>query len=66
MGWEMTQPPASCERHRVAREIVDHADRLWFRFPLSLRLVEEMPLARGIETEIIPCASPKITEGELT
>jgi putative transposase len=38
----------SYERHRLPPEIIAHAVWLYFRFPLSLRLVEEMLLERGI------------------
>jgi putative transposase len=38
----------SYKRHRFPREIIAHAVLLYFRFPLSLRLVEEMLLERGI------------------
>jgi len=38
----------SYKRHRVPRELIAHAVWLYFRFPLSFRLVEEMLLARGI------------------
>src|SRR5512132_222250 len=34
--------------HRFPPEIVSHAIWLYFRFPLSLRMVEEMLAARGI------------------
>ncbi|MEZ0171221.1 IS6 family transposase [Microvirga sp. TS319] len=43
----MTQP-VSYKRHRFPPEIIAHAVWLYFRFPLSLRLVEEMLLERGI------------------
>ncbi|WP_201865179.1 IS6 family transposase [Microvirga soli] len=36
-------------RHRFPAEVISHAVWLYFRFPLSLRLVEEMLAARGIE-----------------
>src|ERR687889_518221 len=35
-------------RHRFPAEVVSHAVWLYFRFPLSLRMVEEMLAARGI------------------
>src|ERR1700720_4171993 len=35
-------------RHRFPPEIISHAVWLYFRFPLSLRMVEEMLAARGI------------------
>ena len=34
--------------HRFPVEVIGHAVRLYFRFPLSLRMVEEMLAARGI------------------
>jgi putative transposase len=39
--------PVSYKRHRFPPEIIAHAVWLYFRFPLSLRLVEEMLLERG-------------------
>jgi len=35
-------------RHRFPAEIISHAVWLYFRFPLSLRMVEDMLAARGI------------------
>jgi putative transposase len=40
--------PMSYKRHRFPRQIIAHSVWLYFRFPLSLRLVEEMLLERGI------------------
>jgi putative transposase len=40
--------PVSYKRHRFPSQIIAHAVWLYFRFPLSLRLVEEMLLERGI------------------
>jgi putative transposase len=40
--------PVSYKRHRFPPEIIAHAVWLYFRFPLSLRLVEELLLERGI------------------
>ncbi len=40
--------PVSYKRHRSPPEIIAHAVWLYFRFPLSLQLVEEMLLERGI------------------
>ncbi len=40
--------PVSYKRHRFPPEIIAHAVWLYFRFPQSLRLVEEMLLERGI------------------
>ncbi len=39
--------PLYC-RHRFPPEIIAHAVWLYFRFPLSLRMVEDMLAARGI------------------
>ena len=35
-------------RHRFPAEVISHAVWLYFRFPLSLRMIEEMLAARGI------------------
>jgi hypothetical protein len=40
--------PVSYKRHRFPPEVIAHTVWLYFRFPLSLRLVEEMLLERGI------------------
>jgi hypothetical protein len=39
--------PISYKRHRFPPQIIAHAVWLYFRFPLSLRLVEEMLLERS-------------------
>jgi len=44
----MSKPPVSYKRNRFSPAIIAHAVWLYFRFPLSLRLVEEMRLERGI------------------
>jgi putative transposase len=45
----MTQPiTPSYAGHRFPPEVIGHAVWLYFRFPLSLRMVEEMLAARGI------------------
>jgi putative transposase len=44
----MPLPPIRYKRHRFPPQIIAHAVWLYFRFPLSLRLVEEMLLERGI------------------
>jgi putative transposase len=36
-------------RHRFPAEVIGYAIWLYFRFPLSLRMVEEMLAARGID-----------------
>ncbi|GEO15399.1 IS6 family transposase [Microvirga aerophila] len=40
--------PVSYKRHRFPPEVIAHTVWLYFRFPLSLRLVEEMLLERGV------------------
>src|SRR5437868_7052407 len=45
-GMTPTQP--SYAGHRFPPEVIGHAVWLYFRFPLSLRMVEEMLAARGI------------------
>ena len=37
--------------YRFPGEVISHAVWLYFRFPLSLRMVEEMLAARGIIVE---------------
>src|SRR6188768_2052518 len=44
---KMTQHPRYA-RHRFPAEVISHAIWLYFRFPLSLSMVEEMLAARGI------------------
>lgn len=44
----MSHPSVSYKRHRFPPAIIAHAVWLYFRFPLSLRLVEEMLLERGV------------------
>ena len=44
----MKQPRISYKNHRFPPQIIAHSVWLYFRFPLSLRLVEEMLLERGI------------------
>ena len=45
----LIEPPGRYKRHRFPAEIISHAVWLYFRFPLSLRHVEDMLAARGIE-----------------
>jgi len=44
----MSTSPVSYKRHHFPAQIIAHAVWLYFRFPLSLRLVEELLLERGI------------------
>lgn len=44
----MSTSPFSYKRHRFPPQIIAHAVWLYYRFPLSLRHVEEMLLERGI------------------
>jgi len=48
----MQTPFISYKRHRFLSLIIAHAVRLYFRFNLSLREVEEMMLERGIVAEL--------------
>ena len=47
-GDSMNMPAVSYKRHRFPAEVIAHAVWLYYRFPLSLRHVEEMLLERGI------------------
>jgi putative transposase len=51
----------SYKRHRFPPSVIAHAVWLYFRFPLSLRMVEEMLLERGITVsyETIRCWAMK-------
>ena len=53
--------PLSFKRHRFPADVIRHAVWLYFRFSLSLRDVEEMLAARGIELsyETIRCWTRK-------
>lgn len=44
----MSKAVVSYKRHRFPGELIAHAVWLYFRFPLSFRLIEEMLLERGI------------------
>jgi hypothetical protein len=44
----MSTPAVSYNNHRFSPDIITHAVWLYYRFSLSLRLVEEMLLERGI------------------
>lgn len=44
----MSTSPLSYKRHRFPPQIIAHAVWLYYRFPLSLRHVEEMLLERGV------------------
>jgi len=44
-----TEAPISFKRYRVPPEVIRYAVWLYYRVPLSLRMVEEMLTARGIE-----------------
>ncbi|AOX18453.1 transposase (plasmid) [Kozakia baliensis] len=44
----MSAGSVSYKRHRFPSELIAHAVWLYFRFPLSFRLIEEMLLKRGI------------------
>jgi putative transposase len=40
--------PVSYKRHRFPSELIAHSVWLYFRYPLSLRLIEELLLERGV------------------
>ena len=44
----MTDRDPLYRRHRYPGEVIAHAVWLYFRFPLSLRMVEDLLAARGI------------------
>jgi transposase-like protein len=44
----MSTSPVNYKRHRIPPQVIAHAVWLYFRFPLSLRLIEEMLLESGI------------------
>jgi putative transposase len=46
--------PISYQRHRLPSQLIAHAARLYFRSPLSLRLVEEILLERSIAVSYEP------------
>ena len=41
--------PTRYARHRFPAEVISYAIWLYFRFPLSLRMVEDMLTTRGIK-----------------
>ena len=43
------KPEISYRGHRFSRDVIALAVWLYYRFPLSLRMVEEMLAARGFE-----------------
>ena len=53
--------PLSFKRHRFPAEVIRHAVWLYFRFNLSLRDVEELLAARGVDVsyETIRCWTVK-------
>ena len=44
----MIEHPPAYKRHRFPAALIAYAVWLYFRFPLSLRMVEEMLAGRGI------------------
>lgn len=57
----MSHSLVSYKRHRFPSFVIAHAVWLYFRFPLSLRLVEEILLERGVivSYETIRCWAKK-------
>ena len=52
MSDAMILRPVSYKRHRFPPDIIAHAVWLYFRFPLSLRLVKEMLLGQPFRVSI--------------
>lgn len=48
-SWPAAANPISYKGYRFPAEVIRYAVWLYYRFPLSLRMVEEMLAARGIE-----------------
>src|SRR5215813_3217012 len=48
IGWDEDIGSRPLRRYRFPAEIIGHAVWLYFRFPLGLRMVEELLAARGI------------------
>lgn len=61
----MSTPTNCYKNHRFPPQIIAHSVWLYFRFPLSLRLVEEMLLERGIVVsyEMIPRWRSEVRDG---
>ena len=49
--------PISYAGYRSPPEVISYAVWLYFRFPLRLRMVEELLAARSIDVTMKPCAS---------
>ncbi len=60
----MNSPAVSYKNHRFPPQIIARAVWLYFRFPLSLRMVEEMLLERGIEKRNLIGKPPRFTKGQ--
>lgn len=48
----VTDNPMSYAGYRFPPDVISYAGWLYYRFPLSLRMVEELPAARGIELHV--------------
>jgi hypothetical protein len=46
--------------YRFPGEVISHAVWLYFRFPLSLCMVEEMVAARGNDVAMKPCGNGRV------
>jgi putative transposase len=57
----MTTSKSIYRGYRFPAEVIDQAVWLYFRFPLSLRMVEDLLAARGIivSHETVPCWAEK-------
>lgn len=48
----VTDNPMSYAGYRFPPDVISYAGWLYYRFPLRLRMVEELPAARGIELHV--------------
>jgi hypothetical protein len=63
-GWMTTPACPSYAGYRFPAEVVSHAVWLYFRFPLSLCMVDELLAARGIiVSHETVCQWAELTEG---
>lgn len=62
----MNSPTISYKNHRFPPETIARAIWLYFRFPLSLRLVEEMLLERGMSCLTKQSGDGAANSGRLT
>jgi hypothetical protein len=65
-GFVDATPSSLYKGHRYPVEIISHCVWLYYRFPLSLREVEEMMLARGVrQLSTLLVSRPSMVFGDL-